>query len=117
MRYTTESVLLLIALNTAWPSTKTNSLVFANAKDRDSPPKSVMEMKSPSPITDGDHEIPSNVFAAKKKNGGIRANSKVAQSAFKSEEGIVGVMVDVTSVQESKVAPLKPLISRPLKTT
>jgi hypothetical protein len=50
MRYTTESVLLLLALNTAWPSTKTNSLVFANAKDKDSPPKSVREMKT-SPLS------------------------------------------------------------------
>ena len=67
-------------LNTAW-FTKTDLLVFTNAEDKDTPPKSLREMKT-SPIT-ASEKIPSTVIV---------------------KEGIVGVMGDKIPLQESKTS-------------
>ena len=87
MRYS-KSALCMFMLNRAW-STKTKSLMFVYAEDKDYPPGSNMEVET-SPIADT-VLLPSIIHA--KKNS-ILANLKGAEPSFKSEQGIMEVKLD-----------------------
>ena len=79
-------VFCLLVLNRAW-STKTNSLAYEYAKDKDSQPKSHREMER-SPLAD------IGILSSFTKKNSIRSNSKLAEPSFKSEQGIIEVVLD-----------------------
>ena len=73
----------LFVLKTEW-STKTHSLAFVYAEDKDSRPSSHRETNT-SPTADSGVSL--SIIEAKKN--GIRANTKVAESSFESDTKVV----------------------------
>ena len=81
-----KHVFYLLVLNRAW-STKTNSLAYEYAKDKDSQPKSHREMET-SPLAD------IGILSSFTKKNSIRSKLKGAEPSFKSEQGIIEVVLD-----------------------